>query len=143
MIVLARDWAKEEIAMNIEMTPDELFFFDADPGALPLYALLKEKLLSLLPETLIEVKRTQISFRNRYLFAAVSFTPVRKKKERPPHYLTVTIMLPSRLESPRVDAAVEPYPQRWTHHVMVGSAEEIDDELLNWLREAAAFAAIK
>ena len=129
--------------MNIEMTPDELFFFDADPGALPLYALLKEKLLSLLPETLIEVKRTQISFRNRYLFAAVSFTPVRKKKERPPHYLTVTIMLPSRLESPRVDAAVEPYLQRWTHHVMVGSAEEIDDELLNWLREAAAFAAIK
>ncbi len=96
-----------------------------------------------MPETLIEVKRTQISFRNRYLFAAVSFTPVRKKKERPPHYLTVTIMLPSRLESPRVDAAVEPYPQRWTHHVMVGSAEEIDDELLNWLREAAAFAAIK
>ena len=65
MIVLARDWAKEEIAMNIEMTPDELFFFDADPGALPLYALLMEKLLSLLPETLIEVKRTQISFRNR------------------------------------------------------------------------------
>lgn len=129
--------------MNIEMTPDELFFFDADPGALPLYALLKEKLLSLLPETLIEVKRTQISFRNRYLFAAVSFTPVRKKKERPPHYLTVTIMLPSRLESSRVDAAVEPYPQRWTHHVMIGSAEEIDDKLLNWLREAAAFAAIK
>ena len=129
--------------MNIEMTPDELFFFDADPGALPLYAVLKEKLLSLLPETLIEIKRTQISFRNRYLFAAVSFTPVRKKKERPPHNLTVTIMLPSRLESLRVDAAVEPYPQRWTHHVMVGSAEEIDDELLNWLREAAAFAAIK
>lgn len=126
-----------------ELTSDELLFFDADPKSLPLYALLRENLLRFVPEMRIEVHRTQISWKNRYLFAALSFTPVRRKKDRPPHFLTVTLLLPSRLESPRVDAAFEPYPMRWTHHIMIGSPEEIDDELLTWLREAATFAAIK
>ena len=40
-----------------------------------------------------------------------------------------------------MDAKTEPYPNRWTHHVMIGSAEEIDQELLGWLWEAAQFAA--
>ncbi len=126
-----------------EMTIDELLFFDADPAALPMYALLREKLLAAVPDVRIEVKRTQISLKDRYLFAAVSFTPVRRKRERPPHFLTVTLLLPERLESPRVAAAFEPWPRRWTHHIMVGGPEEIDAELLGWLREAAAFAAVK
>lgn len=70
--------------MNIEMTPDELFFFDADPGALPLYAVLKEKLLSLLPETLIEIKRTQISFQVTDYNTVISTTqsPITSKAPR-------------------------------------------------------------
>ena len=48
-----------------------------------------------------------------------------------------------RKESPRIDAAVEPYPNRWTHHVMIGSEEEIDAELLDWIAEAAAFSRAK
>ena len=39
--------------------------------------------------------------------------------------------------------AVEPYPNRWTHHVLIGTVEEIDDELLSWIEEAAAFAQSK
>ena len=126
-----------------EMTFDEVQFFSTDPHALPLYAQLKEKLLDCLPDMRIEVRKTQISLKNRYLFAAVSFTPVRRKKDRPLHFLTVTLVLPSRLDSSRVDAACEPYPRRWTHHIMIGSTVEIDGELLGWLREAAAFAAAK
>ena len=58
-------------------------------------------------------------------------------------FLTVTFGLGYRKESPRIDAATEPYPGRWTHHVMVGSQEEIDGELLDWIAEAAAFSADK
>jgi hypothetical protein len=47
------------------------------------------------------------------------------------------------MESARIDAAAEPYPNRWTHHVMIGTSEEIDDELLAWIGEAAAFAGGK
>jgi len=48
-----------------------------------------------------------------------------------------------RLDSPRVDAASEPYPGRWTHHIVIGSAEEIDGEVMEWIREAAEFSSRK
>ena len=77
------------------------------------------------------------------MFAAISFTPVRRAKERPKAFLTVTFGLRRRVASPRIDAAAEPYPGRWTHHVMIGSAEEADAELMEWIREAAASASGK
>ena len=39
--------------------------------------------------------------------------------------------------------AVEPYPGRWTHHILVRTPEEIDGELLAWIDEAYAFANAK
>ena len=51
--------------------------------------------------------------------------------------------LPYRKESARIDVATEPYPSRWTHHVMIGTEDEIDGELLSWIVESAAFAAYK
>lgn len=40
----------------------------------------------------------------------------------------------------RIDAAVEPYPGRWTHHVLIAGTGEIDDKLMGWIKEAAAFS---
>ena len=73
----------------------------------------------------------------------MSFNPCRKVKERPPVWMTVTFGLGYRKGSPRIDIATEPYPGRWTHHVMVGSVDEIDEELLGWIQEAAEFSAAK
>ena len=123
------------------MSADELFFFDAKPAALPLYEAFRMAVLDKISDARIEVKKTQISFFNRRMFAAVSFTPVRKAKERPDPFLTITFGLPYRKESLRIDAAAEPYPNRWTHHVMIGTENEIDSELLSWIEEAAVFAA--
>ena len=55
----------------------------------------------------------------------------------------VTIGLPHQLRSPRVAVAVEPYPGRWTHHVLISQEEQIDEELMGWLREAYEFAESK
>ena len=129
--------------MSISITTDELFFFDAKPKALPLYEALRKAVLDRVPDARIEVKKTQISFFNRRMFAAASFTPVRKAKDRPDPFLTITFGLPYRKESSRIDVAVEPYPNRWTHHVMIGKEEEIDAELLSWIEEAADFSGIK
>ena len=104
------------------MMMDEIMFFDGHPAALPLYEKLKGCILAEVPETRIEVKKTQISFFTKHMFAAVSFTPVRKAKERPDPFLTVTFGLRYRNTSARIAAAAEPYPGRWTHHVMIGSA---------------------
>lgn len=125
------------------MTQDTLFFFNKHPDALPLYELFEQKLLSEIGSADIKVQKTQISFSNKHNFAFVSFLPVRKAKERPQTYIVITFGLGHRVESPRIDAATEPYPNRWTHHVLISEPEEIDEELMGWVKEAAAFSAAK
>ena len=121
-------------------TVNELLFFDSKPDALALYEASRNAVLEKVPDARIEVKKTQISFFDRRMFAAVSFAPVRKAKDRPKPFLTITFGLACRKESDRIDVAVEVYPNRWTHHVMIGSVEEVDEELLSWIAEAAEFA---
>ncbi len=125
------------------MTPDILQFFECQPAALPLYEEFERRVLEEIDDVEIRVQKTQISFYNRHLFACVSFAKVRKAKERPPVYLVVTFGLCRKAESPRIDVATEPYPNRWTHHVMLSGLEEIDGELMDWIKEAAQFAAAK
>lgn len=125
------------------MNQDILYFFDQKPEALPLYEVFEQKIFEEIGDVNIKVQKTQISFSNKHNFAFVSFTPVRKAKERPKTYIVITFGLSYRKESPRIDVAVEPYPNRWTHHILIAEQEEIDDELMSWIREAAAFSAGK
>ena len=122
---------------------DILFFFEEKLPALPLYEALEKRILSEIGGVSVKVQKTQIAFSNRHNFAFVSFLPVRRAGERPKTYITVTFGLGRRVDSPRIDAAVEPYPGRWTHHVLVSSTEEIDNELMGWIREAYDFSALK
>lgn len=125
------------------MNSDILFFFGEHMDALPIYERLEGLILEQIPDVKIKVAKTQITFANKRGFAFVSFNPCRKAKDRPPVWLTVTFGLGYQKESPRIDIATEPYPNRWTHHVMVGSVDEIDEELMDWIKEAAAFSASK
>lgn len=86
--------------------------------------------------------RTQISLRNRYVFAAVSL-PWRRVKGWPEEYLLVSLGLSYHKESPRVAVATEPSPNRWTHHILLTTANEVDAELLDWAEEACQFAMVK
>ena len=122
---------------------DVLFFFDEKPAAIPLYEAFVQRLFAEIDRVTVKVQKTQISFSNKYNFAFVSLLPVRKAKVRPETYITVTFGLQYKKESPRIDAASEPYPNRWTHHMLIASEEEIDDELMGWIKEAAEFSAGK
>ena len=121
---------------------DVLFFFEGKPEALSLYETFAEKLESL-GEMTVRVQKSQISFSNRHNFAFVSFLPARKAKERPQNYITITFGLNHRMDSPRIDIATEPYPNRWTHHILISSPEDIDEELMGWIKEAYEFSATK
>ena len=125
------------------MDNDVLFFFGDRVDALPIYERLENAILTRIPDVKIRAAKTQITFANRRGFAFVSFNPCRRAKDRPAVWMTVTFGLGCRKESPRIDAATQPYPGRWTHHVMVGTPDEIDEELLGWIKEAAEFAAAK
>ncbi|MCI8454936.1 MAG: hypothetical protein HFE84_10035 [Lachnospiraceae bacterium] len=125
------------------LSQDVGLFFDKMPEALPLYEAFEQRVLEEIKDVQIRVQKTQIGFSNRHNFAFVSFLPVRKAAKRPKIYIVVTFGLAYRVESPRIDVATEPYPNRWTHHVLLASEEEIDSELMTWVKEAAAFAAAK
>lgn len=122
------------------MREEVLFFFDRHMEALPLYESFENRVINEIENVRIKVQKTQISFYNRHLFACASFARVRKKKECPPVWLVITIGLNHKLESPRVEIATEPYPGRWTHHLLISDVEEIDDELMAWVKEAADFS---
>lgn len=121
---------------------DVLAFFAGRPWALPLYEALFSQMEELFPEAAVKVQKSQISFYGRHLFAAVSL-PLRRKKTWPEECLVVTFGLGSRVEDPRIAVAVEPYPRRWTHHVLLSQPEEVDGQLLDWLREAYVFSQCK
>ena len=121
---------------------DLLFYFDGRPQELALYEDLFQAMSAAFPDACVKVQKSQISFYGRHLFAAASL-PVRRKKTWPEHCILVTFGLSHRVEDPRIAVAVEPCPNRWTHHVVVDKPEQIDGQLLSWLREAWDFSEIK
>lgn len=125
------------------MDAEILFFFNEHMDALPLYQRLEALILEQIPDVRIKVSKTQVGFFNKRGFAFVSFNPCRRAKDRPETWVTVTFGLAFRVDDPRIDVATEPYPNRWTHHVTVSRAEDVDGQLLGWIREAAAFSASK
>lgn len=114
-----------------------MFFFDKKPVEYDVYKQVEEKILGAFPDVKIEVKKTQISFKSRYMFSCVSLP--RTKKGMPPNAILVTFSLPYQVHSPRIFAATEPYPNRWTHHVAIGQ-DDFDEELFGWIKEAHDFS---
>lgn len=121
------------------MTTEELMFL---PGnAVALYEAFCEAMERDIPETCRTVTKTQISLRCGVMYGCVSLP--RRKAERENGWLIVTFGLDRAVEDPRIRQCSEPYPHRWTHHVLLTSPEEIDAQLMGWLQAAAAFAAAK
>jgi hypothetical protein len=128
--------------MPVPIEPDELLFWKDWSQLLPLYEALRDVLQSRYPDMRIKVSKTQISFYNRHMFAMVSL-PTRRRKDWPQEFILVSFGLPYHVESPRIAVSTEACPRRWTHHVIVERAEEIDEELLAWIDEAYAFSDSK
>lgn len=118
------------------------FFFEGKLQERELYEALFSRMEQAFPDASVKVQKSQISFYYKHLFAAVSL-PLRRRKDWPERCIVVTIGLARPLESPRAAVKVEPYPGRWTNHVLLAQKEEIDEELLGWLREAYDFALAK
>lgn len=124
------------------MELNELLFFDRMPRMLPVYETLRNELAQRYPQMKITVGKTQISFRSRYIFAMASL-PVRRIRGCSDEFLLVSFGLSRRLEDDRIFQAVEPCPNRWTHHVVVTGRREIDSRLMQWLEEAHQFSMTK
>ena len=120
-----------------------LLFFERHMDVYPLYESFEAMLLREFPQTQVKVQKSQLSFYNRHMFACVSFLRPKRKAELPPSYFILTLGMPYPLESLRVAAKTEPYPGRWTTHIVISSRDDLDSELFDWLREAYEFSEYK
>lgn len=115
---------------------DILTFFEKYPAALPLYEAAEAGILSVCPEVAVRVLRTQISFDARRCFAFVWLPP---QHALPPR-LALGFGLGRPLEGPRIMRCVPISAKRWTIHVLIQSLDDVDTQLLSWLREALDFS---
>lgn len=122
---------------------DTQLFFVGHGEVQGLYQALEEILYSSFPHVNKHVQKTQITFYNSRVFACVSFARVKRKAELPADWLTLTLGLPVALDSPRVAVKCEPYPGRWTHHFVLSREEELDGEMMAWIRASYDFAESK
>ena len=117
-------------------------FFASMPEMLPVYRTLEDRINETCGDVDVRVQKTQITFSDRFGFAWASL-PVRRRRGWPGRCLVVTFGLSYRKESPRIAIATEPHPNRWTHHVLAVSPEDIDGELMAWIEESHQFSLTK
>lgn len=125
------------------MNSDILLFFNTHAAALPLYRAVEKRICASGDGVKIKVGKSQISFYNRHMFACVSFLAVKRKREMPLVYITLTLGLDRPLENPAPAVAVEPYPGRWTNHIVISDTSQVDKRLIKRIKQAADFAAAK
>ncbi len=118
------------------MTLDE-FFADRDE-ARQLFDVVRAEIQSLGPVE-IRVTGSQIAFATRHNVAVV-WTPDRYLDPKRSAPLVLTLSLARRDSSPRWKEIVPVSNGRYTHHLELRSADEIDDEVRGWLSEAWALA---
>lgn len=126
-----------------QVRSDELSFFDGHMAAIPLYEAFAGALLERFPATSLQVRKTQVTFSNRHVYACASFARVKKKAELPEPYLVITLGLPFPLDCRRAAVRTEPYPGRWTNHILVSVPADLDEEFWGWVSQAYAFSENK
>jgi hypothetical protein len=87
----------------------------------------------------IRVSKSQVAFYRRKAFAWACIPGQYLRGRGAP--LVLTLALRHRDPSPRWKEVVEPAPGRFTHHLELWSASDIDDEVQAWLQEAWAETA--
>lgn len=108
-------------------------FFTGHEAARPLFDALRD-MIATIGEADIRVSKSQVAFSRRRTFA---------RAWAPDRYLgaghaplVLTLGFRRRDPSPRWKQIVEPKPGRFTHHLELHSAAEIDDEVRAWLQQA-------
>lgn len=121
-----------------EPIPLAQFFAGRDPRSRDLFDAVCSAIMSV-GEATIRVTKSEVVFRRRRGFAWVWLPAQYLRGEVAP--LVLTIALRRRDDSPRWKQVVEARPERFTHHLELRVAADLDEEILARLREAWAAAA--
>ncbi len=114
------------------MGPEE--FFAGHPSALAVYERVRSVLGGLGPVD-IRTTQSQVAFRRTRGFAYL-WLPGRYLA-KPGAEVVLSFALGRHDPSPRLKEVVHPSPRQWMHHLEIDHVDDIDDEVIGWLREAA------
>jgi len=113
-------------------------FFRGDNKARAVYRAIR-RIADDLDGVKTRASKSQIGFYRKHAFASVWKPGQYLNGERPP--LVLTVFLRQRNASIRWKEVVEPQPGRFTHHVELNVAADVDDEVQEWITEAWREAA--
>lgn len=114
------------------MGPEE--FFAGHPVALAVYFRVRSVLEQLGPVD-IRTTKSQVAFRRVRGFAYL-WVPG-QYLAKPAADVVLSFALGRHDPSLRLKEVVHPSPRHWMHHLEINDADDIDDEVVGWLREAA------
>lgn len=113
-------------------------FFAGKPEAKALFMAVERKIRAIGP-AIIKVSKTQISFATRTQFAWV-WMPQPTDRKRPLHSLVLSFGCGRQIVHDQIVEAIEPYPGRWTHHVIIAEEADLTASVDAWMREAYRFS---
>lgn len=113
-------------------------FFSGQPERLALFQAMERMIQSIGP-AIITVSMTQISFSAKTQFAWI-WMPLPTSKKRPLHSLVLSFGCGRRIEDEQIVEAIEPYPGKWTHHVIIAEEADLTESVREWLGEAYHFS---
>jgi hypothetical protein len=124
--------------MMTDKTEKEIaLFFQGRPGSLHLFNRVR-RLVERKCSPKIEVSKTQISFGEvyKYIWIWLPQIWIKKRKE---NSITLTIATGKKIQSDRIKESVQPRKGYWTHHIIIESSKDIDDELGSLIQESIDF----
>jgi len=107
-------------------------FFADDAQARAIYRALARQFVGL-EGVEVRVSKSQVALRARRGFA-FCWAPSRYISSDVP--VVVSIALPERLESERFKEIAHPANSTWMHHVELRQVDDVDAELVGWVRRA-------
>ena len=113
------------------MTPEE--FFADSPLGLATYERVAHVFADV-DDAEVRTSKSQVAFRRRRGFAQL-WRPG-QYLSRPRADVVLSIGTANRLASDRFKEVVQPSGSSWQHHLEVRDADEFDDEVVGWLRQA-------
>ena len=113
-------------------------FFSNQEHLISLFQAVNQMIQSIAPLP-FDVNKSQISFGTKPKFAWVwQHKPWLNK--RPENAIVVTFCVGRYIEHDQIVEAIEPYPGRWIHHLMIRDESELTSDVNKWLEEAYTFA---
>lgn len=118
------------------MNTDLSHFFTAHPEEAELFQRLIQFIEQACPGMTWVVQKSQIACRMKRAFCWI-WLPIRDGiRNRPAHYLILTIPSAEPITHPRLTEAVRVRPGQWTNHLILASETEFDEELAEQLQAA-------